>query len=73
MYFNSQEYIDAAWEQGFKFSMINNPMAKEVTHYHFAESCAVKTQKKQDEFYGRNNKYQFKRNEDGKMGLVKND
>lgn len=70
MYFNSQDYIDAAWEQGFKYSVFNNPMAKEVTHYNFAESCAIQAQKKQDKFYGRNNKYQFVRNDEDKMELV---
>lgn len=70
MYFGSQEYIDAAWEQGFKFSVKMKPFAKEITHYHFAEQCAVKAQKKQDRFYGRSNKYQFKRNEGGKMELI---
>lgn len=70
MHFNSQDYVDATWEQGFLYSAKKNPVAKEVTHYNFAEDCAVKAQKKQDRFYGRNNKYQFIRNEEGKMELI---
>jgi len=70
MYFDSQEYIDAVFEQGFKLSMRINPMAKEVTHYNYAEQCAIKAEKKQDRFYGRDKKYQFVKNADGEMELV---
>lgn len=58
MKINSEEYINKVFEFGYFYSLQNNPERTEINHYHFAEQCAMKAEKRADRFYKGTSKYQ---------------
>jgi hypothetical protein len=58
MYYGSEEYVDAVFEQGFQYAKQLRPDASMVTWFHMAEQFAKKAEKKQKAFYQGTSKYQ---------------
>jgi len=56
-YYKSEDYINRVFEFGYYYSLKNNPEAKEVTHFKFANDCAVKAEKRVNTFYKGTSKY----------------
>lgn len=57
MKINDPQYIENVFEFGYFYSMKNFPEKKEVSHYQFAEQCALKAENRARKFYQGTSKY----------------